>query len=130
MAADPLRVAIIGTAPRSGHLYGPLLWGLAPDVQLVSVWGRSAASAQRLGEQLRVPWYTDIDRLVRDTAPHIGIVCVAYHANGEVGLMAVESGLHVLLETPIAHELREADAIIHAARARSLKVEVAEQFHR
>jgi predicted dehydrogenase len=57
-------------------------------------------------------------------------VNVAYEANGEVGLTAVEAGLHVLLETPIAHRLGEADAIIRAARERGLKVEVAEQFHR
>lgn len=55
---------------------------------------------------------------------------MAYAANGEVGLMAVEQGLHVLLETPIAHKLSEADAIIAAAAARGLKIEVAEQFHR
>jgi predicted dehydrogenase len=57
-------------------------------------------------------------------------VSVAYDANGEVGLMAVESGLHVLLETPIAHKLSEADAIISSANERGLKIEVAEQFHR
>jgi predicted dehydrogenase len=44
--------------------------------------------------------------------------------------MAVEAGLHVLLETPIAHSLSQADAIIAAAQARDLKIEVAEQFHR
>jgi predicted dehydrogenase len=55
---------------------------------------------------------------------------VAYAANGQVGLMAVEHGLHVLLETPIAHKLSEADAIIAAAGRQGLKIEVAEQFHR
>jgi predicted dehydrogenase len=79
---------------------------------------------------LHIPWYTDLDVLIRATAPEIGIVSVAYHANGEVGLMAVEHGLHVLLETPIAHQLSEADAIIAAAQRRGLKIEVAEQFHR
>lgn len=130
MPAEPLRVAIIGAAPRSSYLYGPMLQALVPTVQLVSVWGRSASSSHRLGDQLSVPWYTDIHQLVSETAPQIGIVCVAYHANGEVGLMAVENGLHALLETPIAHQLSEADAIIHAAKLRGLKVEVAEQFHR
>jgi predicted dehydrogenase len=126
---DTIRVAIIGTAKRSFGFYGRLLQQL-PGVQLVSVWGRSTDSASRLGESLGVPWYTDIDRLVRETAPHIGVVSVAYGANGEVGLMAVEQGLHVLLETPIAHKLSEADAIIAAARQRNLKIEIAEQFHR
>jgi predicted dehydrogenase len=129
MEREPLRIAIIGTAKRSDYLYGPLLRNIL-GVELVAVWGRSAGSARQLGENLGVPWYTDLDRLVLETAPEIGIVSVSYNANGEVGLMAVESGLHVLLETPIAHNLAEADAIINAAKERSLKIEVAEQFHR
>jgi predicted dehydrogenase len=127
---SPLRVAIIGTAKRSNYLYGPLIKALPHDVQLVSVWGRSEDSIQSLSNSLRVPGYTDLDRLIRETAPEIGVVSVNYHANGEVGLMAIEAGLHVLLETPIAHKLSEADAIIVGARERSLKIEIAEQFHR
>lgn len=130
MSEQPLRVAIIGTAKRSDYLYGPLLQALPEQVELVAVWGRSPASARQLGSALASPWYTDLEKLVRETAPEIGIVSVAYDANGEVGLMAVEAGLHVLLETPIAHRLSEADAIIRAAQERSLKIEVAEQFHR
>lgn len=126
----PIPVTIIGTAKRSSYLYGPILKALADEVSLVSVWGRSEPSARALGESLGVPWYTDLARLVRDTAPQIGIVSVTYSANGQVGLMAVEAGLNVLLETPIAHDLAEADRIIAAAQQRNLKIEVAEQFHR
>jgi predicted dehydrogenase len=125
-----LRVAIVGTAKRSNYLYGPLLKALPHEVELVAVWGRSQASTQSLSESLSVPGYTDLDRLVRETEPDVGVVCVNYHANGEVGLMAVEAGLHVLLETPIAHRLAEADAIIAAAAERGRKIEIAEQFHR
>ena len=128
--SEPLRVAIIGTARRSDYLYGPIIQALAGQVELVSVWGRSDDSARKLGESLGVPWYTDLTRLVTETAPQIGVVSVAYSANGQVGLMAVEAGLHLLLETPIAHKLSEADAIIQAAASRGLKIEVAEQFHR
>ncbi len=125
----PTRIAIIGTAARSDYLYGPLVHAL-PDVELVAVWGRSVDSARQLGDSLHVPWYTDLDRLIRETAPEIGIVSVAYGANGTVGLLAVEHGLHVLLETPIAHRLDEADEIIAAAQRTGRKIEVAEQFHR
>ena len=127
---QPIRVAIIGTAKRSNYLYGPIIKSLREQAELVSVWGRSEDSARRLGESLGVQWYSSIDKLIRETTPQIGIVSVAYHANGEVGLMALESGLHVLLETPIAHKLKEADAIVAAAKDRGLKIEVAEQFHR
>jgi predicted dehydrogenase len=126
---EPLRVAIIGTARRSFGLYGPILRAL-PDVELVAVWGRSDEPARRLGAHVGVPAYTDLDRLIRETAPQIAVVSVAYGANGQVGLMAIEHGLNVLLETPIAHDLREADAIIAAAEQRGVAVEVAEQFHR
>lgn len=44
--------------------------------------------------------------------------------------MAVEHDLNVLLETPIAHKLSEADAVINTANQRGLKIEIAEQFHR
>jgi predicted dehydrogenase len=127
---NPIRIAIIGTAKRSSYLYAPLLAELRDEVELVAVWGRSEASARRLAQNLGVPWYTDIHKLISQTAPQIGVVSAAYSANGEVGLMAVESGLNVLLETPIAHKLSEADAIIAAAAQRGLKIEVAEQFHR
>jgi predicted dehydrogenase len=127
---SPLRVAIIGTAKRSDYLYGPLIKALPDEVKLVSVWGRSAASTKYLSNSLSVPGYTDLATLIRETGPEIGVVSVNYHANGEVGLMAVQAGLHVLLETPIAHKLSEADAIIEAAQKRGLKIEVAEQFHR
>jgi predicted dehydrogenase len=126
---EPTRVAIIGTSRRSLGMYGPILKAL-PGVELVAVWGRSDTSAQRLGASLGVPAYTELERLIRETAPQIGVVSVNYGANGQVGLMAIEHGLHVLLETPIAHDLREADSIIAAASARGRFVEVAEQFHR
>jgi predicted dehydrogenase len=130
MNTEPLRVAIIGTAKRSDYLYGPLIKAIPGEVELVSVWGRSESSTQRLSHNLGVPGYTDLHRLIQGTAPDIGIVSVNYHANGEVGLMAVEAGLNVLLETPIAHKLSEADAIIAAASERDVKIEIAEQFHR
>ncbi len=126
---NPIRIAIIGTAKRSDHFYGPLLQHL-PGVELVSVWGRTMESAKKLGESLHVPSYIDIDKLIRETSPQIGIVSVAYGANGQVGLMAVDRGLNVLLETPIAHKLSEADDIINMARTRGVKIEIAEQFHR
>ncbi len=127
---EPIRVAIIGTGKRSDYLYGPIVTALPGEVELVSIWGRSEDSARRLGQSLGKPWYTDLNKLIKETAPQIGIVSVNYAANGEVGLMAIEAGLNVLLETPIAHELKQADLIIKAAEERGLKIEVAEQFHR
>lgn len=126
----PLRVALIGPSKRSAYMYAPIIKALPEHVELVAVWGRSASSAKAFGERFGIPWYTDVSKLVGEQAPQIGVVSVSGAANGQVGLMAVESGLHVLLETPIAIELREADAIIQASVRNKVKIEVAEQFHR
>ncbi len=125
----PVRVALIGGSRRSLGVYAPILQAL-PDVELVAAWSRSDASAQALGARLGVPAYSDMERMVREVAPQVGVVSVAYGANGQVGLQAIEAGMHVLLETPIAHDLGEADAIIAAAARRGVQIEVAEQFHR
>lgn len=127
---EPIRVAIIGASARASYMYAPVLRGLPTEVQLVAVWGRREEAASRLGSYLGVPTYTDLDRLVRETAPQIGIVAVRRWANGEVARMALEAGLNILVETPIAHRLVEADEVIRVASERGLKVEVAEQFHR
>ena len=93
MDKTPLRVSIIETAARSNYLYGSLLNALSDEIELVSVWERSKDSTQALSQSLGVPGYTDLDQLMHETAPEIGSVSVNYHANGEVGLMAVEAGL-------------------------------------
>ena len=125
-----IRFAIIGTSKRSDYLYGALLTTLKDDVELVGVWGRSEEKARAFGEKYRVPWFTDLEQMQAEVRPEAAVVSVAYAANGEVGRRVVELGLHALLETPIAHDLADADAIISGAAARGLKIEIAEQYYR
>jgi predicted dehydrogenase len=129
-----LRAVIIGPGSRARYYYAPLLKKLKEEVELVAVWGRNAESARKFGDDFHIPWYTDMDRMVKEIQPDFAIVSVGWNAsnpsNGPVGFAAVEHGLNVLLETPIAIRLDEADAIIESARKQKLKVEIAEQFYR
>ena len=127
---EPVRIAFLGAGRRASYLYARLIAGMGGWVTLVGVWSRSEDSARRLGEELGVPWYTSMERLKRETGAVAGICSVSYGANGAVAREAVEHGFHVLTETPISHDLTEADAIIRIADERGLRVEVAEQFHR
>lgn len=127
---DRLRFAVVGAGKRSEEIYCPLLITLDGDVELVGIWGRSEPRARALGEKFHVPWFTDVERLCDQARPHAVIVSVNYWANGEIGRRVVELGLHALLETPIAHDLADADGIIAGAKARGLQIEVAEQYYR
>jgi len=128
--SDRIRFAIVGAGRRSRDVYGPLLKLLEADVELVGVWSRSPSNAEQLGKYLDVEWFDDLERMQDQAQPEAAVVSVNYDANGTVGRRVIELGLHALLETPIAHQLSEADAIIEEAEKRNLKVEVAEQYYR
>jgi predicted dehydrogenase len=127
---DRIRFVIVGASKRSDYLYAPLLTTLKDDVELAGVWGRSEAKAKTLGEKYHVPWFTDLERMRATVRPDAAVVSVAYAANGEMGRRVVGVGLHALLETPVAHDLADADAILAGAAASGLKIEVAEQYYR
>jgi len=125
-----VRFAIIGTGKRSDYLYAPLLNILKEDVEFAGVWGRSEVKAREFGEKHHVPWFTALEQMRNELDVDAAIVSVANPANGVVGRRIIELGLHALLETPISNSLEEADAILSAANANNLKVEVAEQYYR
>jgi predicted dehydrogenase len=127
---ERIRFAMIGTGKRSDTLYAPLLNTLKEDVEFVGVWGRSEDMARELGEKYRVAWFTDLDQMRNELKVDAAIVSVANPANGEMGRRIIELGMHALLETPVANRLEDADAIISGAKAKGLKVEVAEQYYR
>lgn len=128
--SEPIPIALIGAGRRAFNVYARILEGMHQDVKVVGAWNRTADGAERLGTRCGVPHFTDLARLKDETGAVAGIINVNYGANGEIGRAAVEAGFHILAETPIAHDLADADAIIHAAGERGLKVEVAEQLHR
>ncbi len=126
---DPIRIAFIGAGRRTLYLYQRLLKWME-DVCLVGVWSRTRESAEQVASRLGVPAFTDMGKLREETGAVAGIVSVSYGANGKVGIEAVSNGFHILTETPIAHDLSEADEITKIATDKGLHVEVAEQFHR
>ncbi|MFW5684141.1 MAG: Gfo/Idh/MocA family oxidoreductase [Spirochaetota bacterium] len=127
---DPIRIAFLGAGKRALYLYRRLIEAMSESVELVGVWSRSESSARGLGETLGVPSFTDMAKLKSETGAVAGIVAVSYSANGAVALEAVSNGFHILTETPIAHDLSEADEVIRVATENKVHVEVAEQFHR
>jgi len=128
--SERIRFVVVGTSKRSDYLYGPLLALLRDEVEFVGIWGRSEEKSKALGEKYGVPWFTDLERMRDKLRPDAAIVSVQYDANGEMGRRIVELGLHALLETPIAHNLADADAIISTAKARGITIEVSEQYYR
>ncbi|MFC1736350.1 Gfo/Idh/MocA family protein, partial [Candidatus Hydrogenedentota bacterium] len=65
--------------------------------------------------------YTDYEELIKDTNVDGVIICTPPCAHLEPTLFAAKHGKHVYCEGPIAGDLREADAMIEAAREAGIK---------
>jgi predicted dehydrogenase len=100
-----MRVGLIGT----GH-WARLVHGVSavehPDVDLVGVWGRSAANAAQAASELGTRAYDDVDALIDDVEALT--FAVPPQVQVEIALRAAQRGRHVLLEKPIATSLPDA----------------------
>jgi len=101
--------------------------GLAERVEIVGVCSRSEGRARSLAESLGVPWSLDLEEAAGAWGARGAIVAVTCHSNAELGLRLVKLGLPALLETPLAMNLDEGEALVRAVRSSDIPVEIAEQ---
>ncbi len=125
-----LRVGIIGAGKRVDYLYCPLVRLMKDDLELVGVYSRRLESARTIGEKYGVPSFDNLDAFVESVRPDLLIVSVSRLANGPVARAVAEYRIPLLVETPIAEEIDDADAIIATCRDKKVPIEVAEQYYR
>jgi myo-inositol 2-dehydrogenase / D-chiro-inositol 1-dehydrogenase len=112
-----MRVGIIG----AGWIAAEHAANLArlDGVDVVAVCDVDEARARKLDGDATT--YTDWRKLVASEKPDALVVCVPPLAHREVAVPALEQGIHVYLEKPVARGLADARAIVDAA-ARSRAV--------
>lgn len=115
-----IRAAVIG-AGYMGKFHAEKLAACA-DAELSAVIDADAARAREIGAQLGAAHGTDY----RDWLGKIDAACIAVptELHDRVARECLEAGVHVLVEKPLARTLAEADALLGAARARDLVLQV------
>jgi predicted dehydrogenase len=92
------------------------------DVRLVGIYDiDSSRSAQIAAEQGTTAFHTLDDLLARVEAV---TVAVPTPAHADVGLRALERGIPVLMEKPLAATVEEADSLVATARRRGVQLQV------
>ncbi len=91
-------------------------------VRLVGVYDTDSAQAARIATSLGTIAFRDLDQLLSQI--EAVTVAVPTPAHAEVGLRALERGVPVLMEKPLASTLVEADHLIDAARQRQVQLQV------
>lgn len=89
--------------------------------EMAGVWDDDPARLAHVAQELGVRAFRSRDELLDSV--DAAVVAVPTTAHAEVALAALDAGVHLLIEKPIAHTLEEANAIVSAAAAKGLTVQ-------
>jgi predicted dehydrogenase len=91
-----------------------------PGAEMAGVYDDDPARLEKVSAELGVRAFRSRDELLESV--DAAVIAVPTTAHAEVALAAIDAGVHLLIEKPIAHTLAEAEAIVDAAAARGLVV--------
>jgi predicted dehydrogenase len=110
-----VRIGILGTSWWADSMYLPAI-ATHPDAEVVGLCGRGLHKAETLAAKWDVPWVTtDSTELLDPDHLDAVVVATSNDSHERLTMMALDRGLHVLCEKPIATDLDAANRL--AARA-------------
>ncbi len=118
MTSKTTRVGVIGVGSLGFHHARILTSIVGPESVLVH--DIDAERGRSVAEQLGVHYRADLLDLVREVDAAVIAVPTSDHA--EVALAALDNGVHVLIEKPLAPSLEEADRVLDVAKKKGLLV--------
>lgn len=117
----PLRVGVVG-AGGWGRNHIAVFRSL-PDVELVGFCDRDPERRRAAAEEFGARGFADLAALAAERLDAVSIA-VPTQAHYDVAIDAIDRGLHLFIEKPIATNVEQADAIIAHARARRRLLQV------
>ncbi|CAN5849473.1 Gfo/Idh/MocA family oxidoreductase [soil metagenome] len=115
-----LRVGVIGVGSLGFH-HARIL-SSRPDVMVAGIYDTDRARRDEVAAQLNVTAAPALESLLKEV--DAVVIAVPTSAHEEVALAAIEAGVHVLIEKPIAPTLAAADRIVAAADAAGVLVQI------
>lgn len=96
-----------------------------PGVELLAVANRSEERGAAFQRDYRIPQrYTEYLKGVEKSGADVAAVCVPTSLHPELAIAAMDAGMHVITEKPIALTLQESDRMIATARRTGRKLTV------
>jgi predicted dehydrogenase len=117
----PVRVGIVGTSWWADYLYLPSL-AQYPHAELVALCGRNQANAAELAKKYGVPQvFADYRELIASGQVEALIVATPDDTHYPIVMDALDAGLHVLCEKPMANHAAQAREMYERAQAAGVK---------
>lgn len=125
---QPVRVALVGAGEIAEVAHLPA-WAAAKDARVHVLVDPSRERAQQLAGKFGIPRCMDnLDELLQSGEVDAVDICTPPHLHAPMVLRALDAGLHVLVEKPMAPSLEEGEAIARAAKTSGRTVMVAENW--
>ena len=119
-----LRVGVIGCGSIAQHRHIPEYLA-NQNVELVAVCDINEERVNEIAEKYEVEAYTNYEELVSSGIVDVVSVCTPNYLHAPISIAALNAGLHVLCEKPMATSKQEAEAMIAAAKESGKKLMIA-----
>lgn len=108
------------------HLHAKAVLGI-PNARLSGVWSRTKSTAESFALKYNTKSYDSIYQMVKENNSDLVIVCTPHMFHKQPAVEAAEAGANVLVEKPLASDLKDCDEIIAACRKANVKLGVISQ---
>ncbi len=122
---ERLKTAILGCG-KVGHLHAKALRE-APESVFTAVCSRDPLRRARFAEQYGVRAFADLAEMIDSTGIEVLHICTPHPAHAAPAVQALEAGVHVLVEKPMAASLEDCDAMLQAAEKSRCKLGIVSQ---
>lgn len=93
-----------------------------PQAELTAICGRNRARAEEMAQKYEIPQvFTDYQAMIEQAGLEALIVAIPDDLHYPVTMAALDAGLHVLCEKPLAFTLRQAREMYERAAAAKVK---------
>ncbi len=121
----PVRIALVGCGRISRNHFDAI--ARIDGLELVAVCDSVAERAQSAGEAQGVPWYVQLDDMLREVASDAVVIATPSGLHPQHGIAAAKAGRHVITEKPMAISLHAADALVQACDDAGVRLFVVKQ---
>jgi len=119
-----LRVGIVGCGTIAQRRHIPE-FAANPHCKLTAFWSYTPGKAAKLAQQYDAVGYTDLDVFL-DSGLDVIAVCSTNATHAEITVKALDKGIHVLCEKPMATTMEECEAMVAAAKRSGKKLMIAQ----
>ena len=125
MNSKQYNIAILGCG-KVAHLHAKAVQNLQ-NANLAAVWSRTESSAIEFARRYKTKSFKNISQMITGKHIDLSIICTPHPFHRDPAMAAAKAGSHVIVEKPLASELKDCDDIIEACKDNNVKLGVISQ---